>query len=86
MKIIFHKTFLKQYTKLDTWLANKSEDAIKKFQHNPYDPSLHNHLLHGDMSGLRAFSVTGDIRIIFEVQGNYALVIFLEIGGHNKVY
>lgn len=38
------------------------------------------------MKGKRAFSVTGDMRIIFEEFDDYVLVIMLDIGTHAQVY
>lgn len=86
MRLIRHKNFRKHYDRCDAYIQNKADVAIKKFCNNPFDPSIHNHPLSGEMSGKRAISVTGDIRIIFEEHDDYVLVIMLEIGTHNQVY
>ncbi|MBI2086543.1 hypothetical protein HYT74_04330 [Candidatus Daviesbacteria bacterium] len=52
---------------------------------NPQDTRLKNHSLTGRMIGKWAFSITGDIRIVYEWLGKTA-VRFLAIGGHKKVY
>lgn len=36
--------------------------------------------------GKRSFSVTGDMRIIFEEHENYTMVLMLDVGTHNQVY
>ena len=86
MKIKYHRHFEKQYQKLPTVLQSKVRLATSRFTRNPLDPRLKNHALAGQLKGFRAFSVTGDIRIIFEQHGSYTLVIFLSVGTHSQVY
>ena len=86
MQIRFHKTFKKHFDKLSLPVKNKAFAAIKKFSKNPHDASLKNHPLLGKLEGARAFSVTGDVRIIFKEYEKYILVIMLDIGTHNQVY
>ena len=46
--------------------------------------SVADHALHGDKLGLRAFSLTGDIRVIYrETDQSFELI---DIGTHNQVY
>jgi mRNA-degrading endonuclease YafQ of YafQ-DinJ toxin-antitoxin module len=45
---------------------------------------LNDHALTGRLNGKRAFSVTGDIRVIYEETANE--FIFLDVGTHNQVY
>lgn len=86
MKIFFHKSFDKSYKKLPKKLKDKIDDVIEKFRLNPFDPILKNHQLSGKLKGRRAFSVTGDYRVIFEECDDYVLVIMLDVGTHNQVY
>ncbi len=86
MKIRYHKSFEKSFKKLPQILKNKTKKAIKSFASNPRNPKLKNHALKGKMQGKRAFSVTGDVRIIFEEYENYTLVLMLDVGRHNQVY
>jgi addiction module RelE/StbE family toxin len=86
MKIVRHKNFKKKYKKLPQGIKTKVNLAIKKFSSNPLDPSLKNHSLRGGMSGKRAISVTGDVRIIFEECDGYVLVVMLDVGTHAQVY
>ena len=86
MKIKFHKKFEKQYEKLPDSLKKKTKVVIQLFAKNPKHSSLKNHPLKGQMKGLRSLIVTGDIRIIFQVEGDYVIIVFLSIGGHSKVY
>lgn len=86
MQILRHKNFKKQYKKLDEFSRKKVNLSIKRFHENPFNPLLKNHKLNGSMSGRRAISVTGDLRIIFEEYDDYVTVLMLDIGTHNQVY
>jgi addiction module RelE/StbE family toxin len=45
---------------------------------------LNDHPLTGKLKGLRAFSVGGDVRAVYqETEDHY---LFLDIGSHNQVY
>lgn len=66
MQIQYHKVFTKRLKKLPKKLKEKTYEAITRFSENPHDKSLRNHPLKGAQQGRRAFSVTGDVRIIFE--------------------
>ncbi len=86
MNLSFHKRFDKRYEKLTTKLQTKVDEAIEHFVIDPFDPSLKNHALTGKMLGKRAFSVTGDYRVVFEEFDHYTLVLLLDVGTHNQVY
>lgn len=51
----------------------------------PFHPSLHNHPLTGNLVGYRAFSVTGDYRVIFRLL-DAETVKLVDIGRHQHVY
>ena len=45
---------------------------------------LYDHSLTGKLSGKRAFSIAGDIRVVYiELE---EVIVFLDIGSHNQVY
>jgi len=46
---------------------------------------LKDHPLTGKKQGLRAFSITGDVRIVYHFVSD-DFVEFLDIGSHNQVY
>jgi addiction module RelE/StbE family toxin len=60
------------------------ETRIDLFQRNERSELLNDHALTGSMTGLRAFSVSGDIRVIY--QENDDACLFADIGTHNQVY
>lgn len=66
-------------------IGKEIEKRISWFRNNSDDSRLQNHALRKRMQGKFAFSITGDIRIIYEWLGRNT-VRFLAIGGHKKVY
>ena len=46
---------------------------------------LSDHALVGELQGYRAFSITGDIRVVYQLI-NETTVLLLDIGTHNQVY
>lgn len=86
MELRFHKRFDKEFQKLSPKIQHKAKLVIQEFQRNPRHPLLRNHALRGSLEGLRAVSVTGDVRIIFTADGNYQKVTLLRIGTHSQVY
>lgn len=88
MTIALSRSFLKAYTKrignngkLDRQYARR----VDLYKTNPANPVLNDHHLKGTKLGLRAFSVTGDIRIIYR-RNSEDEVEFLDIGIHAQVY
>ncbi len=86
MNIKYHKRFEKQFKKLLEKDKKKVLGAIENFIDNPRNVSLKNHSLKGMLMGKRAISVSSDMRIVFEEFDSYRLVIFLDLGKHNRVY
>lgn len=87
MKINYHKNFLKSYKKriLPKFsLDRKFKERLKLFLEDKSNSILKDHALKGKKSEYRAFSITGDIRVVYEkVSGG---VLFHDIGTHNQVY
>lgn len=86
MRIVFKKSFTKQYAKLNEDKRLLVDEAIRVFARDPKAPPLKNHLLKGRLAGKRAISAGFDLRIIFRVDGDYILVEMLAVGSHNQVY
>lgn len=84
----FHKSFLKSYGKRiknDQKLKLQAINRVELFKTDRSNSILKDHQLTGEKQGLRAFSITGDIRIVYRlVSDNF--VEFLDIGSHNQVY
>ena len=60
-------------------------EKVRLFRKNPDDTQLKNHKLKKRLSGKYAFSITDDIRIVYEWIGKNT-ARFLAIGGHAEVY
>lgn len=82
-----HRQFLKNYKKrilTHRNLDKKFEDRLNLFIQDAKNPILKNHKLLGSLEGFRAFSVTGDIRVVYRIiEGAIELY---DIGSHNQVY
>lgn len=88
MKVKFHARFKKVYkTRIafNKELIQQTIERITLFKNNPKNPLLKDHGLSGAKKDLRAFSITGDIRIVY-LPVSEDEVIFLDIGSHNQVY
>lgn len=82
-----HRQFLKNYKKRILPYRNldkKFEERLNLFIHDSKNPKLKDHKLIGSLIGLRAFSLTGDIRVVYRVVER--IVELYDIGSHNQVY
>lgn len=87
MNIYYHKRFLKHYKKRispNPTLVKKYEERIRIFFQNPSHPLLQDHSLAGDLEGLKAFSITGDFRVVYFMKED--TLHLYDIGTHNQVY
>ena len=86
--IDFHKKFQKHYLKRVKYSKNLNiifDEKVNLFVVDPNNKVLNNHKLIGKIRELYSFSVTGDIRIIYQWIDSKR-VLFLDIGSHNQVY
>lgn len=87
MKIIFSKKFVKAFKKRvekDSKLLKQFNGRLRDFETKNHD-LLRIHELTGRMNGYFAFSVTGDIRVIFQKISEEEIIL-VDIGSHNQVY
>lgn len=87
MKIQYHREFLKNYNKRIApypKLEKNFKEQLDKFLKDPKDPSLRDHKLIGKKKNFRAFSITGDIRVVYAIVDG--IVWLYSIGSHNQVY
>ena len=87
MEVKYHKSFIKNYN--NRFQGNKNfkfqyEKRLRLFIKTSENPILKDHALKGKKIGLRSFSITGDIRVIYLLKNKIAY--FLDIGTHNQVY
>jgi addiction module RelE/StbE family toxin len=85
--IIRHKQFDKHFrTRIapNPKLVKQFEQRLALFIQGVRDYPLEDHALIGTMKGLRAFSVGGDLRVVYHETNQY--YEFLDVGSHNQVY
>lgn len=87
MNIELHPHFKKSYQKRranNPKLVQRFRDRVEVFKQEPHNAILKDHDLIGTKAGLRAFSISGDVRVIYEKIEDR--IIFHDIGTHNQVY
>lgn len=87
IKIEFTANFIKNYNKRfagQTKIKQRFEERTRLFSQNSNSPILKDHSLIGEKRGYRAFSITGDIRVVYRIIDS--VVYFYDIGTHNQVY
>lgn len=80
----FKRSYKKKIAK-DILLKKKFWDAIDLFSRNPFDTKLKTHKLTGKLSGLWAFTIAYDCRVIFKFESS-DLVLLIDLGSHDEVY
>lgn len=79
----FEKHF-KQRIGSNEKLVNQFKKRLILFMAGELGYPLYDHALTGKLVGKRAFSVAGDIRVIYvELEDS---IVFLDVGSHNQVY
>lgn len=87
MKIESTHTFVKNFKKRfahQLEIKKRFFERVKLFSVDPTNPLLKDHPLKGKEIGLRAFSIAGNIRVVYYIKGE--TIYFLDIGTHNQVY
>ena len=84
MNISYSRTFKKDFKKLSTKIALQFRDRLELFQINPYDIQLNNHKVHHPYEGSRSINITGDIRALYDIDGDD--ILFIAIGSHSELY
>lgn len=85
MNIFFTKSFKKRFAKLPEKIQKKFEIRVEVFLKNPFDRTLENHPLTGNLLGFRSFSITGNYRVKFIVL-DIESVKFVDIDTHPHIY
>jgi addiction module RelE/StbE family toxin len=87
MKIKYHRNFSKNFKKRishNPKLVTQFQNQLNRFIQNPNNPILRDHKLVGKKAEFRAFSVSGDIRVVYKIIGDE--IRLYDIGSHNQVY
>lgn len=87
MNINYHKNFIKHFKlriELNPQLDKRFHERLNRFIQDRKDPVLKDHQLTGDKSEYRAFSITGDKRVVYKEFGDE--ILLYDVGTHNQVY
>ncbi len=87
MNIRYHKRFLKNYSiriEPNSKLKHQFKKRLNIFIIDPKNPLLKDNRLTGDLKEFRSFSISGNIRLIYQIIGQDLLLY--DIGTHNQVY
>ncbi len=82
-----HRTFVKNFrarVSNNPKQVKQFEKRLGLFIDGIRGAPLNDHALIGTMKGLRAFSVSGDLRVVYRESDDF--YEFLDIGSHNQVY
>lgn len=87
MKVESTHDFIKIFKKRFSHRLNiqrRFDERVRLFVEDNLSQILEDHALSGKLQGYRAFSVTGDIRVVYYVSEGVAYLV--DIGTHNQVY
>ncbi|PIR42630.1 type II toxin-antitoxin system mRNA interferase toxin, RelE/StbE family [candidate division WWE3 bacterium CG10_big_fil_rev_8_21_14_0_10_35_32] len=88
MKVVLHKTFVKNFDKRikpSHNLCIRFRQRLSLFVKDSKNPVLKDHALIGRLLVLRSFSISGDIRVVYR-KITHDCVEFMDIGTHPQVY
>lgn len=85
MLITTTKKFDKKIQKQSKKIQQQFKKRINIFILDPNHPTLKVHKLSGDLKNLWSFSVTGDIRVVFD-KSQKDIIILVNIGSHSELY
>lgn len=68
IRVLATERFLDEVARLPKPQQQKLANLLVKLQENPFHPTLHTKSLKGALTGLYAFRITRDWRVIFQFQ------------------
>jgi len=87
MRIEYHRRFKKNFQKRvaeNYALSQKFEERLRLLLADRTNQVLYNHRLKGKRNEYWSFAITGDIRVIYKIEGG--VLRLYDIGSHNQVY
>lgn len=85
MKIIFSKSFVKQFKKVPVKIQDQFKKRLKDLNSQQNVSSLKIHALKGEYKGYKSMNVSGDWRALFYQKDN-DIFIFELMGTHSQLY
>lgn len=86
MKVFISKSFKKSYDKLDRADKVRVDITVEKFHKDPFNVSLNNHKLKGELKDFRSISAGFDLRLLYIEEGGHTIITFIKVGRHREVY
>ena len=86
MEFIYTKPFRKALARLSRWQQDAIHVAVDRYKADRTHPTLRDHALKGQMTGMRAFSAGWDLRVIYREEGDFITIVLIDTGTHNQVY
>lgn len=87
MRIVRHQRFKKSFKariSRQPKLVRLFESRLRLLLSGKGNPLLKDHKLVGTKKRYRAFSLGGDIRVVYRIEGQ--TILLYDIGSHNQVY
>ena len=85
MNLLFSERFKKRFNKLTKKVQDKFAERLDVFVKDPSSKILKAHPLKGNLVGYRAFSVSGDCRVIYRIIDKDHIKL-IDIGTHSQIY
>ncbi len=67
-------------------LGRKLAAVLRDLSHDPWQPHLRTHELHGKLAGMYAVRLTESYRITMTIAVTEKEIVLLDIGTHDEVY
>jgi addiction module RelE/StbE family toxin len=84
MIVHYHRRFQKDLGKRSWKVRDRFYEREMLWRKDPRNPLLDDHPLDHEYAGCRSFSVSGDLRVVYQLRGNAAH--FLRFGTHHELY
>ena len=85
MIVSYHLKFKKKYGKLRKNEKDRFKERRNIFLSDPFHPILGNHALKGKYDGYRSINIGGDLRAVFRIIRDDA-VLFADLDTHSNLY
>ncbi len=85
MHFVYSPQFRKQYKKLSQKTQTQVDARLLLFVEESYHPQLQNHKLHGEYANYRSLNVSGDLRVVYRMVDDEAVLLFA-LGTHSELY
>lgn len=86
-EVHYHRNFIKSYKKRiskNNKLVKKFDERVELFMLDRNNAVLADHQLSGKFNNYRAFSVAGDLRVVYLLEDDK--IILMDIGTHAQAY